>query len=155
MGDDDTLHALLNAMNIEQLRLARRTLEQIRVRALHNEFSGKPRYRDLNGCLCAVGALMPDFVLDKIADSKNNESSIGGLVFTPPGDSPYRRVRVIQVIVEETGLGRGDIKDLQQTHDNVPHSQFRESETWTADERRARANERVRKWAESRLEHLF
>jgi hypothetical protein len=142
-------------MNIEQIRLARRTLEQIRVRALHNEFSGKPRYRDLNGCLCAVGALMPADVLDKIASSKNNESSIGGIIFTPPFTSPHHRVRLIQVLADETGLDRWDIKDLQQTHDNVPNSQFREGETWTTDERRAWANERVRKWAESRLEHLF
>jgi hypothetical protein len=105
--------------------------------------------------MCAVGALMPADILDKIAArGSHNEQSIGALIFTPPVPSPaLSRVRVIQVIANETGLYREQIKMLQQTHDDVPNSLFHQSSSWSAAERRANANERVRKWAEIQLQH--
>jgi hypothetical protein len=138
-------------MNIEQIRLARRTLERLRVKALNNELSGQPYYEVYDSpeqphCLCAIGAIASRQVLDQIRTYGAEEKQVRNLRGVPFYEGS-RQINVLDRLVKETGLSEALLKRIQWAHDDVLDDALPE----TREGRVQRANSRVYKHVHAAL----
>lgn len=132
---------------MQNILLARRTLERLRVMALHNELSGVPEYETetpTGSCHCAVGAIMPPDILADIVNEGCNGEDIGGAL---PGDALEEMERV-------TGLSCDMLDALQKAHDN-PADFLGILGREVKLDRKHYANLAVLQWAETQLATLF
>jgi hypothetical protein len=97
-------------MDLAQTIKARETLEMLRVKALHNEFSGKPFYRDPedHSCMCVIGSLLPPHVHEAIELAGDDSCGIGILL-----RSSYSH------LLPDTGLSADQLSRLQRAHDDL------------------------------------
>jgi hypothetical protein len=134
-------------MKVTNIALARATLERIRVKAIHNEFSGAGRYHDKNtGCLCVIGSIMPPSMFE-VAAREHNGSPIDGFYVRRHGAEGLELAS--DALARETGIPSGMLASLQIEHDQVSH-QF-----GPGPGTRAVANKRIAKWATTTLSTLF
>jgi hypothetical protein len=124
------------------LNLARLTLERLRVKALNNELSGQPYYRagdaPNNYCYCAVGALLPAYILDSIIDEDENAE-----------DVPTALADYMHDVRQVTGLSSRLLEDLQFAHDD----RFPVDKSWSTI--RERANLSVLEFTTTALSTMF
>ncbi|MDP9155310.1 MAG: hypothetical protein M3O74_13780 [Pseudomonadota bacterium] len=102
---------------MNNINLARLTLERVRVKALHNEFSGQPFYRNKDGCHCAIGEITTPDVLEQIHVYGKLETAVGALECVPFYKGATE-INVLDRLVEQTGLSIEQLDALQSAHDS-------------------------------------